>query len=177
LRDGLHALALDAGPTWPELSRRADVSPDAISGRDYELWQPILALASWVESSGARGLLALVQRHALETVAASRDDAVPETDEVLLEVTAEAVRGGQWITSREILERAKDKAPGGFKSWEHARTVSARLKTYGLRPAPKSNGRSEYRLTANDVLRVQRHYGIDLGIGDTPAPATSLTSL
>jgi hypothetical protein len=177
LRDDLHALALDAGPAWLDLAQRADVCPAGIGGRDYELWQPLLALAAWVESCGANGLLALVQRHALAAVAASKDDAVPEADEVLLEVAAEAVRGGQWLTSREVLERAKDKAPGVFKTWEHARTVSARLKAYGLRPAPKSNGRAEYRLTAGDLLRVQRHYGLDLGMEESPAPATALSSL
>jgi hypothetical protein len=128
LRDDLHALALEAGPTWLELSRQTDVCPEGIGSRDYELWQPLLALAAWVESCGASGLLELVREHALATVAAGKDDAVPETDEVLLEVTAEAVRTGQRLTSREILDRAKEDAPGLFKTWEHARTVTARLK-------------------------------------------------
>jgi hypothetical protein len=57
LRDDLHALALEHGPTWLDLPTRADVCP-AMSGRDYELWQPLLALAAWIESHGARGLLA-----------------------------------------------------------------------------------------------------------------------
>jgi hypothetical protein len=177
LRDGLHALALEAGPVWGELARRSDVCPEAIGGRDYELWQPLLALAAWVESCGAHGLLALVQQFALETVAAAKDDAVPEADEVLLEVAAEAVQGARWLTSREILERAKEKAPGLFKTWEYPRTVTARLKSYSLRPAPKSNGRAEFRLTEGDLLRVQRHYGLDLGVGDSPALPTALSSL
>jgi hypothetical protein len=177
LRDGLHALALDAGPAWLDLARRSDVCPDGIAGRNYELWQPILALAAWFESFGAQGLHALVQRHALETVAAAKDEAVPEADEVLLEVAADAVRSGRWLTSREILDKAKEKAPCVFRTWEHARTVSARLKAYGLRPAEKSNGRAEYRLTAGDILRVQRHYGLDLGMEDVsgPDPSTLVT--
>jgi hypothetical protein len=166
LRDDLHALALDAGPDWRDLSSRADVCPAKISGRDFELWQPLLALAAWVESFGAEGLLALVQRHALATVADNKDEGVPETDELLLEVIAQAVRAGRWLTSREILDEAKQKAQGLFKSWEHARTVTARLKTYGLRQGPKSNGRAEFRLTTADLLRVQRHYGLDLGMED-----------
>jgi hypothetical protein len=177
LRDGLHALALEAGPSWLDMSRDSNVCPEGIGGRDYELWQPILALAEWVESLGAKGLLNLMQRHALATAAAARDDAVPEADEVLLEVTAEAVRNGEKPTSREILDHAKDKAAGVFKSWEHPRTVTARLKAYGLRPAPKSNGRIEFRLTENDLCRVQRHYGLDLGIRDPSpkAPGTYVT--
>ena len=59
LRDDLHTLALEHGATWLELADREDVCP-AMTGRDYELWQPLLALASWVESHGAKGLLELM---------------------------------------------------------------------------------------------------------------------
>ena len=60
LRNDLHAVAMEHGPTWLDLAQRTDVCP-TMSGRDYELWQPLLALASWVESKGARGLLKLLQ--------------------------------------------------------------------------------------------------------------------
>ena len=77
LRDELHALAMEHGPTWLDLPSRTDVCP-TMSGRDYELWQPLLALAWWIESHGARGLLGLLQEHALATIDAGRDDATPD---------------------------------------------------------------------------------------------------
>ena len=50
LRDDLHALALEHGAKWLELAIRADVCP-AMSGRDFELWQPLLALAAWLDET------------------------------------------------------------------------------------------------------------------------------
>src|SRR5205814_1026573 len=55
LRDSLHALTLGNGPKLLELARRRDLCP-RMNGRSYELWQPLLALASWVEESGLTGL-------------------------------------------------------------------------------------------------------------------------
>src|SRR5262249_26264681 len=46
LRDDLHVLAVENGPVWRALVRRKDVCPEAINGRNFELWQPILAMAS-----------------------------------------------------------------------------------------------------------------------------------
>ena len=114
LRDDLHALAMEHGPTWLELPGRTDVCP-TMSGRDYELWQPLLALASWVESHGARGLLALLQEHALAVIDRGRDEAVPDADEVLLRVLAEAVRFGERPTPHDILAKAAEAEPVIFK--------------------------------------------------------------
>ena len=41
LRDDLHALAMGYGLTWIKLAGKTDVCP-AMSGRDFELWQPLL---------------------------------------------------------------------------------------------------------------------------------------
>ncbi|MFZ5829016.1 MAG: hypothetical protein ACOY3P_02970, partial [Planctomycetota bacterium] len=64
LRDDLHLLALEHGPTWLELPGRTEVCPP-MSGRDFELWQPLLAIASWLEGCGCKGLLQLLQDHDL----------------------------------------------------------------------------------------------------------------
>lgn len=186
LRDDLHALALDHGQTWLDLSRRLNVCPAGIGGRAYELWQPLLALASWVESRGATNLLSLVQRFALDSIDAGREDAVPDADVTLLELLAEAVRGSEWPTPGELLTRAQDRDPGTFgKSngsgprWQ-PNTVTRRLKSYGI-PAPrKSNGQRRFRDVDLGLLwRIQRNYGIDLdiiGFG-TPDPSPQSPAL
>jgi hypothetical protein len=172
LRDDLHALAMEHGPTWLELPSRTDVCP-RMSGRDYELWQPLLAIGSWVESHGARGLLALLQEHALAAIDRGRDEAVPDADEVLLRVLAEAVRFGERPTPHDILAKATEAEPVIFKNW-HPRTVTARLKSYGIPTPRKIGSRREFRDATPDVLRrIQESYGIDLDIptdeNDTPA--------
>ena len=172
LRDELHALAMEHGPTWLELPSRTDVCP-TMSGRDYELWQPLLAMASWIESHGARGLLKLLQEHALAVIDRGKDEAVPDADETLLRVLAEAVRIGERPTPHEILAKATEAEPVVFKNW-HPRTVTARLKSYGIPTPRKIGSRREFRDVTPDVLRrIQESYGIDLDIpsdeNDSPA--------
>ena len=140
LRDELHALALEHGPTWLELPERTDVCP-AMSGRDYELWQPLLALASWIESHGARGLLKLLQEHALATIDAGRDDATPDADETLLRILADEIRTGMVPTPGDILAKAQAVDAAGFKTWK-ARGVSEHLKRYGATTTRAAGERS-----------------------------------
>jgi hypothetical protein len=163
LRDDLHALALENGATWLELARRQDVCPRAMNGRGYEIWQPLLALAAWLESLGAEGLLVLLQEFALKSLDGGREDQVPDADETLLEILVEKLSYGAAPTPSELLERAKLLDPATFDRWT-ARTVSNRLKLYGI-TARKVDRRREYRdTTLADLERIQRNYGIELGI-------------
>jgi hypothetical protein len=172
LRDDLHALALDHGPTWLELAERTDVCP-AMSGRDFELWQPLLALASWVESHGAQGLHGLLQEHALAAIDRSRDEAVPDADETLLRILADAVRIGDRPTPHDVLAKAMEAEPVVFKGW-HPRTVTARLKSYGIPTPRKIGSRREFREVPPDVMRrIQANYSIDLEFPDDGEPATA----
>ena len=136
-----------------------------MSGRDYELWQPLLALASWIESHGARGLLKLLQEHALATIDAGRDDATPDADETLLRILADEIRVGMVPTPGDILAKAQEADAAGFKTWK-ARGVSEHLKRYGA-ATHKSCGRKVYsRVTLDSLRAIQESYGIDLGFDE-----------
>lgn len=164
LRDELHMIALENGAKWVKLASRADVVPPGIGGRSYELWQPLLALAEWFQERGADKLLGLVQRHAVASVAGARDDAVPEADEVLLEVLAEAVRDRRELTSGELLSAAKLRDEVTFRVW-HPKTVTARLKSYGIAVPAKVCGVRRYRnVAAAQMRQIQQRYGIELGM-------------
>lgn len=161
LRDDLNALAMEHGPIWLELPTRVDVCP-AMSGRDFELWQPLLALASWVESHGAKGLLALLQAHALATIDAGKDDQVGDAEETLLRILADKRRAGAQPTPGELLREAQDSEPALFKSWS-AKGVSNAFKRYGLRTV-EIRGRKVYsRVTLADLQNIQATYGLSLG--------------
>lgn len=164
LRDDLHALALEHGPTWLELPERLEVCP-RMSGRDFELWQPILSIASWLDESGAKGLLGVMQEHALATIDAGRDDQTPDQDETLLRLLAEMVRLGERPQPGDILTKAQEAEPVAFKMWT-ARAVASHLKRYGL-TTTKTAGKKRYtQVTAADLERIQTSYGIDLGASD-----------
>ena len=167
LRYELHALALEHGPAWLELPKRVAVCP-TLSGRDFDLWQPLLALAWWVESHGARGLLGLMQKHALETIDAGRDDSTPHHDEALLRALTAETKAGTMPTPGDILDKAKQTDSESFRGWT-ARAVSEHLKRYNL-ATNKSCGRKVYgRVTLDKLKAVQDSYGIDLGIGENEA--------
>lgn len=161
LRDDLHAMALEHGETWLRLAGRSDVCP-RMSGRDYELWQPLLALAWWLESHGVRGLLALLQEHALSSIEQGRDDQTPEHDEILLRILADEIRMGGRPTAGEILAKAKAAEPETFKNWTE-RGAASHLKRFGL-TTKKSCGRREYRAVTLEAMRlIQQTYSVDLG--------------
>lgn len=162
LRDDLHALTLEHGATWLDLPARGDVCPP-MSGRDYELWQPILALASWIESCGAGGLLALMQGHALATIDTGRDDQVADAEETLLRVLADKRRLGLQPTPGDLLKEAQEVEPTSFKLWT-AKSVSNALRRYGVHTL-KVRGRKVYsQVTIADLLRIQTTYGLTLGL-------------
>lgn len=176
LRDDLHALALEHGPEWVGLAGREDVVPAGVSGRNYELWQPLLALGWWFESRGAGRLLGLMQEHARATAEGAKDDAVPEADEALLDALAEAVRDGRTPTPGELLQRVQERDLVTFKTW-HPTSVSRRLKAYGIAPPKKSNGEKRYRhVTMHMLRRIERHYGIDLGFAEGGPTGTPLNA-
>jgi len=162
LRDDLHMLALGYGPTWLELSRQSDVCP-AMTGRNYELWQPILALANWIGSHGAANLLTLVKNFANELIDAGTEDQTSVHDELMLRALADMLRGNKAPTAREILKRAVDDEANMFTGWS-AKGVSNVLRRYGIKTR-KSHGRHIYDRAVIDRLReVERTYGIELNL-------------
>lgn len=167
LRDAAHAIALDFGKDWPRLASLTNVCPE-MSGRNYELWQPLLGIASWFEEQGVEGLLAVMQRHALESINSAKDQSTPPDDEVLLKSLANAVLRGDRPTPKEVLADASQEEPSTFQRWS-AKGVANRLRRYGLQTA-KSHGRQEYRPSLDELARIETNYGIDLGLeeGDVP---------
>jgi len=167
LRDSLHAMALEHGPTWLDLPNRADVCP-AMSGRDYELWQPLLALASWIEPYGARGLLKMLQEHALATIDAGGDDATPDHDETLLRILTEKRLNLEMPQAKEILEAARELDQVSFRQWS-PKGVANVFKRYGL-ATKEIHGRKVYRTDLSELAKIQEVYCLSLGISKPEAP-------
>jgi len=170
LRADLHALALDCGAEFLELVGRADVCPE-MSGRSFELWQPLLALASWIESYGAKGLLSLMQTHAAGAIASGQDEQTPDCDEALLRVLAGLVDVGRSPIAREILDGAREEEYRMFEGWS-AKGVANALRRYGIE-THKTHGRRAYgHVTRADLQRIQTTYNMDLGLPETDGEDT-----
>lgn len=171
VRNDLHALALEHGPTWLTLSAFADVVPASLAGRDYELWQPMLALAAWLDKAGVKGLLMVMQEHAESVTADGRDDATPDADETLLRIVAEAVIDGRHYATKaaDVLRRAKELDAVTFEKWS-PKGVGSALARYGLRTAKGrgNTGRTFAKVTSTALRRIEAAYGLDLGLPDVP---------
>jgi hypothetical protein len=167
LRDAMHALAMEHGREWLSLPSRQDVVPE-MSGRNFELWQPLLAIASWFEERGANGLLGVLQEHSLRCIESSSEATTPSEDEVLLTLLAKASRDMQRPTAGEILDAAKRIEPSLFEHWS-AKRVGTLLRRYGFE-SKKTNGRSVFDPSLHHLLQVQERYEIDLGLEEPPAP-------
>ncbi|MCZ6652963.1 MAG: hypothetical protein O7D91_08040 [Planctomycetota bacterium] len=173
IRDDLHVTALEYGHAWLELSDRPDVVPAELAGRDFELWQPLLALAAWLQDSGADGLLKLVQDHAIVACDSARDLATPESDELLLKLLAERVVGGThaMLKAGDLLKLARDLEPVTFERWS-PRGIGAAIRRYGLitRKGHGSTGRTYRLVTLEALRRIERAYGFDLGLPSVQVP-------
>jgi len=169
IRDALHSLAMENGEEWLALPSRQDVVP-AMSGRNFELWQPLLALAAWLEDRGAENLLGILQEHALRCIEDAREAATPPDDELLLLALARALASGVHPTAGELLAEVQQEDAAMFRNWS-PRGVSTHLGRYGIK-SRKTHGRHLFTPTESDLLRVQTNYGIDLGQKLLPPSST-----
>ena len=163
LRDQLHVITLEHGIQFLQLPNRVDVCP-VMSGRNFDVWQPLLALAAWLNQSGVAGLLELMQAHSQMVIDTGVDRQVPDHDETLLRLLTVCVRQQQKPTSGELLDRARELNPESFRRWS-AKGVAECLRRHGLTTI-KSHERKRYaRVTIDDLAQVQESYGFDLDIG------------
>jgi hypothetical protein len=175
LRDELHTLTLGPlGRASLELVERKDLC--SFAGRDYELWAPLLALAHYLQERGADGLVTLITEHARKTIDAGQEDQTPDADELLLKVLAEKIVSELATpTPNDILTQAKLEEPDLFCKWT-ARTVANHLARYGLR-AVKSHGVRAFRnITRMQLVKVERHYRLDLGLSVQDPPLVASPS-
>ena len=167
LRDDLHALALEHGTTWLQLAEYSQCCPESLSNRDYELWQPLLALASWLEQYGAAELLTTLTSHAQSVTQNEREEQVPDADETFLRILAEYIFNGDVPKAGDILAQAQEKEPRSFQNWT-PRGVAECLKRYGLRTTKYLGEKRYCHITDRDLLRIQSRYNMDLGLSSSP---------
>jgi hypothetical protein len=146
-----------------------DCCPATLNGRDFELWQPLFALAAWLESCGAGGLAGVLREHTERTIETNRDDAVPEADELLVRLLAEHVVAGtnRTLKAGDLLKQARDVDAVTFAKWT-PKGVGNALARYGLRTrkGTGNTGRTYARVTPADIRRVQGAYSFELALPD-----------
>jgi len=163
LRDDLHAFSLTHARTILQVAQAAEHASAGLSGRDAELWQPLLDLAGLCEGAGVEGLVAQIRRFAEQMIDDGQEESSPEPDVLLITVLAEFVARGQAdVTPKSVLEQAQRQDAVTFTRWTPHRVAST-LKRYGLLTHKTSGGRRSYhRTTPEQIRRVARLYGLNL---------------
>jgi hypothetical protein len=173
LRDGLHAALLGPlGKAAPELACMADLCP--LGGRQYELWQPILALAGWLDCERsnrrqgiARGaepwsppLHPRVLEYAHKLCDGGSESLLPEEDFLLLWTLTESAVRGREPNCKAILEVARRADVDAMRGIS-ARRVAEILKRYGLH-STRSGGKNLFRDVLGQLKAIENRYGVDL---------------
>lgn len=174
IRDGLYMWALEYADIIHRLPPvAADVCPADIGGRPFELWAPLLALASWVdEDLRDAGLEAVVYDrllgYARSYTVSIASDLVPDDDQLLLQSLAELIAERDVVTVGDVLERARVGHPDRFRGWT-ARSVGSHLKRYGL-STRKLHGRCVFDAATviSALPDIERRYGLTLVPGIPP---------
>ena len=123
----------------------------------------LAVLASWIESHGASGLLGLLQEHALASIDRGRDESIPDADETLLRIVADAVTVWGPIDGGRNSRQGRGNGAGGIQSLATQDGAGAAEILLHPRRPRKSGNRREYRKVTPEVLRrIQASYGIDL---------------
>ena len=163
LRDQLHLLTLISmgHAAASALVHLSDACP--LSGRNYELWQPLLSLADWVDADGALDLAKKLAEYAKSLVLRNQEELAEDADQTLLRCLCEMVREGKSPISQEVLVRARriDADTFAGRSWT-PRRVSEVLRRYGF-VTTKVDRRREFRnLRPDQFAAIERNYGFDL---------------
>jgi hypothetical protein len=166
LRDDLYAFALSHAAEIVQAARSTDGLTDGMSGRDAELWDPLLALVS-LGTSCSENLVEQVRRFADQVIANNQDDTTPEPETTLLAILSERILNRQAdVTPKEILDAAQRAEPVTFARWTPHRVASA-LRRYGLLTSKTTGGRrSYYRTTPEQMRCIARVYGLCIPTGN-----------
>jgi hypothetical protein len=160
LRDDLHCLALgELGRHAPLLSVTPDACP--LGGRQYELWQPILSIADWLDSLSSRQMTKRLADLARQLVIENQEEFVSETDLILLRVLTEQLLRDREPSCDDILQKAKMVHEPSFRHMT-PRSVAVILKRFGLTTVRESKRRFFRDPELEQLKRIERHYSIEL---------------
>ena len=156
--DDLHAFALCYGPRFIELAGDFSMSK-GMSGRETEVWQPMLALARLVETGGQNGLVSLIRKHADRAILESTADTVPEADDVVLQIAFKHASKGERFTPGDLLGDAKIENQFLFERYS-AKGIGGILRKYGLTHQGRAGNGIYYRPTIAQMKSIADLYDI-----------------
>lgn len=184
LRDDLHTFSLTHAGAILQVANTTDPLAGGMSGRDAELWRPLLGLAQLCRRGTYDDLPSRIREYADRVISESVEDTSPDPDRILVCLLTEAVVTGQAdLTPKDLLGRAQREDGVTFARWTPHRIAST-LKRYGLLTHKTGRGRRSYHdVTLEQLRRVARDYRMSTLLDDassasnaTPDPSARPTN-
>lgn len=168
IRDDLHCMAVEHGSEWRRIGAAGNFG-QSLTGRNFEIWRPVMTMAEFFDTNGVSGLVDLIAGYAAGSVAESASAKIPDIDEIILQVLTDArTRRDEFIpaepTADEILQTARSRSFDNFKNVTPIK-VGCRLRIYKLHSTQAKGGRRrEYRPSISQLQAIEDKYGISLGV-------------
>ncbi len=162
LRDDLYTMVFAHGQKIMGLVGRRDICGDML-GRDFELWQPILAIASLIEKQGEKGLVKKMREFALRTIEENKEDRAPEAEEILIQSLARLVLGETIRPTATQVQSLSTVRHRDFSKWT-AKRVANVLRNYGFKTSLYNGKRVYNNLSRRDFERASALYGFQLDL-------------
>jgi len=164
VKDKLYAFALTH---WKEVRELAetDWGEEEFIGRTKELWNPILAMAAFLERHGIGPLLERMKAYAKEKEEQRiLDERVENVDMLVLRYLVKRVERGGWYALTDLIEGLKEEyGLTGKERWLRARGMGRRLNRLGVLKKRLRKGRTEYFLDPERVRKMGERYDVDVG--------------
>lgn len=158
LRDDIHSMAL--AHVFDIVDQISTPQLDAVN-RDLDVWNPIVAIANWIESKGLSGFK--------DRVLAYRDYLLEQQDEDederraidILTVFLELVKTGQnRVTITTVLQYLENRFGDRWRGW-NPREVGQHVTSLGF-TAKRSGGKRLYRLVESQIRKTADSRGLPL---------------
>jgi hypothetical protein len=154
---------------WRDIKQAYDETTDAegIADRDWELWRPILALASYF---GGENLVAKMNALALEGIADKILDNADSHENLLIESLTPLVTADGYYRLSEIKEAFVGHLEDG--NWVRERYVGRLLRDLGFTNRRRRNYGYEYLLEVARIRNLAETHGIIVGEDGAQGEAT-----
>jgi hypothetical protein len=159
LRDNIYPFIMvnwrEIRQVYNELQNEAD-----ISGREWELWRPILALAQFFGD----GVFAEMKALAMEKVAERSKNSVTE-EQVLMETLLSLVTDDDFYKLKEIRDAMASRLDSG--GWLDPRRVARLLRTLGFTETRRMAQGTEFKFEVEKVKDAARRLGVSVDSVDS----------
>jgi hypothetical protein len=154
IRNKEYVLALTQFETIKEAIKNLDVE---ISGRELEIWKPVLVIAKLVkEENDFKGLIEFIQNTTREKEMTEKTE---EFESVILKIMEDMINN-DWVSVKNITKKLIES--GENEEYVNEKRVGRALTSLGFREKRRISSGIEYHITYQDYFSICRSLNVDI---------------